>query len=79
MNALFLKDLADKTRRGRRGRVEQGRSGGGLCYGYDIVRETDSNGEPVRGGRSMRPKLKSSGVSSGNSAKAPVPGPLPSA
>jgi len=29
MNALFLKDLADKTRRGLRGRVEQGKSGGG--------------------------------------------------
>ena len=41
MNALFLKDLADKTRRGLRGRVEQGRSGGGLCYGYRIV----ENGE----------------------------------
>lgn len=38
MNALFLKDLADKTRRGLRGRVEAGRSGGGLCYGYDVVR-----------------------------------------
>ena len=34
MNALFLKDLADKTRRGLRGRVELGKSGGGLCYGY---------------------------------------------
>jgi DNA invertase Pin-like site-specific DNA recombinase len=33
MNALFLKDLADKTRRGLRGRVERGKSGGGLCYG----------------------------------------------
>jgi DNA invertase Pin-like site-specific DNA recombinase len=33
MNALFLKDLADKTRRGLRGRVEAGKSGGGLCYG----------------------------------------------
>ena len=31
MNALFLKDLAAKTHRGLRGRVEQGRSGGGLC------------------------------------------------
>jgi len=31
MNALFLKDLADKTRRGLRGRVEAGKSGGGLC------------------------------------------------
>jgi len=33
MNALFLKDLADKTRRGPRGRVEAGKSGGGLWYG----------------------------------------------
>src|SRR5258708_39270300 len=38
MNALFLKDLADKTRRGLRGRVEAGKSGGGLCYGYRFVR-----------------------------------------
>jgi DNA invertase Pin-like site-specific DNA recombinase len=29
MNALFLEDLADKTRRGLRGRVKAGRSGGG--------------------------------------------------
>jgi site-specific DNA recombinase len=36
MNALFLKDLAQKTRRGLQGRVLQGRSGGGLCYGYDL-------------------------------------------
>ena len=28
MNALFLKDLADKTRRGLRGRIEDGKSGG---------------------------------------------------
>lgn len=49
MNALFLKDLADKTRRGLRGRVEQGRSGGGLCYGYTIVRS--QSGE--RGGREI--------------------------
>ena len=38
MNALFLKDLADKTRRGLRGRVEVGKSGGGLCYGYKVTR-----------------------------------------
>ncbi len=31
MNALFLKDLAEKTRRGQRGRVEKGCSGGGLA------------------------------------------------
>jgi len=38
MNALFLKDLADKTRRALRGRVELGKSGGGLCYGYRVRR-----------------------------------------
>ena len=39
MNALFLKDLADKTRRGLKGRVEKGQSGGGLCFGYTVKRE----------------------------------------
>src|SRR6202166_1460155 len=51
MNALFLKDLAAKTHRGLEGRVRQGRSGGGLCYGYDVVREHDALGEPIHGGR----------------------------
>jgi site-specific DNA recombinase len=51
MNALFLKDLADKTRRGLRGRVEAGKAGGGLCYGYDVVKRTDAAGEPIRGER----------------------------
>ena len=51
MNALFLKDLAAKTHRGLRGRVEKGRSGGGLCYGYDVVTTFDAVGEPVRGER----------------------------
>ncbi len=37
MNALFLKDLAQKTHRGLEGRVRQGKSGGGLCYGYKTV------------------------------------------
>ena len=37
MGALYLKQLAEKTRRGLRGRVEQGRSGGGRSYGYSIV------------------------------------------
>ena len=49
MNALFLKDLADKTRRGLRGRI--GKAGGGLCYGYDVVKRSDAAGEPVRGER----------------------------
>ena len=37
MNALFLKDLAIKTRRGLEGRVREGRSGGGISYGYALV------------------------------------------
>ena len=53
MNALFLKDLADKTRRGLRGRVEAGKSGGGKCYGYDVVKKFDANGEAVKGERNI--------------------------
>lgn len=37
MNRLFLVELAKKTRRGLVGRVNAGFSGGGRCYGYDIV------------------------------------------
>ncbi len=55
MNALFLKDLAAKTHRGIRGRVEKGKSGGGLCYGYDVVKHTDAEGEPIRGERTINP------------------------
>lgn len=53
MGALYLKDLADKTRRGLRGRVEEGKSGGGLCFGYDVVKQFDANGEAIRGGRTI--------------------------
>ena len=51
MNALFLKDLAHKTRRGLEGRIRQGKSGGGLCFGYDVVRKVDASGEALRGER----------------------------
>jgi site-specific DNA recombinase len=51
MNALFLKDLAQKTRRGLEGRIRHGKAGGGLCFGYDIVHSVDPAGEPVRGER----------------------------
>lgn len=44
MNQLFLKDLAAKTRRGLRGRVEAGFSGGGNAYGYKVVRRLKSDG-----------------------------------
>jgi DNA invertase Pin-like site-specific DNA recombinase len=51
MNALFLKDLADKTRRGLRGRVELGRSGGGNSYAYDVVRSLRADGTAQAGER----------------------------
>ena len=51
MNALFLKDLAAKTHRGLRGRIENGKSGGGRSYGYDVVKLHDAAGEPIRGER----------------------------
>ena len=53
MGALYLKDLADKTRRGLRGRVENGKSGGGNAYGYDVVKQIGKDGEPVRGDRKI--------------------------
>jgi len=46
MAALFLKDLAQKTRRGQIGRVKEGRITGGKSYGYDIVREGEERGPP---------------------------------
>ncbi len=53
MNALFLRDLADKVRRGLRGRIEDGKSGGGNSYGYDVVKQFVASGEPVRGDRTI--------------------------
>ncbi len=53
MNAMFLKDLADKTRRGLRGRVEKGKSGGGLAYGYKVAKKFNSEGEAIRGDREI--------------------------
>ena len=50
MNAIYLKDLADKTRRGLEGRVRAGRSGGGLCFGYDVTPGDE------RGGRTINPE-----------------------
>ena len=48
MNESYLDDLTLKTRRGMRGRIEGGKSAGGLSYGYRLVpgqlgdREIDS-------------------------------------
>jgi DNA invertase Pin-like site-specific DNA recombinase len=53
MNALFLKDLARKTHRGQRGRIEKGFSAGAVGYGYRMVRRLTSEGELVRGEREI--------------------------
>nr|WP_113866468.1 recombinase family protein [Brenneria salicis]NMN91453.1 DNA invertase Pin-like site-specific DNA recombinase [Brenneria salicis ATCC 15712 = DSM 30166]RBP62697.1 DNA invertase Pin-like site-specific DNA recombinase [Brenneria salicis ATCC 15712 = DSM 30166]RLM30664.1 resolvase [Brenneria salicis ATCC 15712 = DSM 30166] len=54
MNALFIKDLAIKTHRGQRGRVENGKAGSGrAAYGYRVIHQLDANGEPIRGERAI--------------------------
>jgi site-specific DNA recombinase len=54
MNALFLKDLAEKTHRGLRGRIEDGKSAGGLSYGYRVVK-TLNGGTVTTGERKIEP------------------------
>ena len=53
MNALFLKDLAEKIRRGQKGRAIAKRSPGGLPYGYDVIRRFADDGKPESGLRSI--------------------------
>jgi site-specific DNA recombinase len=54
MKALFLKDLAEKTHRGLRGRIEDGKSAGGLCYGYRVVKAFNG-GTVTTGEREIEP------------------------
>ena len=53
MNALFLKDLAAKTHRGIRGRVEAGKVGCGNAYGYKVIRTIDEAGRVSTGEREI--------------------------
>ncbi|MFX3653932.1 MAG: recombinase family protein [Paracoccaceae bacterium] len=53
MNSIFLKDLAAKTRRGQRGRVEAGKIPGGNSYGYRIIRELTEGGGVTTGERAL--------------------------
>jgi site-specific DNA recombinase len=53
MNALFLRDLAAKIKRGQSGRIATGLSAGGLSYGYRVVKKLDERGEPMRGLREI--------------------------
>ena len=56
MNALFLKDLAAKTRRGQRGRVEAGKIPGGNSYGYRMIRRLKEDGSVTTGEREIDSK-----------------------
>lgn len=53
MNALFLKDLSDKTRRGMLAAVMNGSIMGGKIYGYDVVRQLDERGQLIKGARKI--------------------------
>ena len=53
MSALYLKDLAQKTHRGLEGRVRAGRSAGGLCYGYRVIRQFQADGTAPTGMRAI--------------------------
>jgi DNA invertase Pin-like site-specific DNA recombinase len=55
MNALFLKNLAFKVRRGMQGRVLKGKAVSGPSYGYEILKHLDADGEPIRGDRKINP------------------------
>lgn len=59
MNALFLKD--EKTHRRLRGRVEGGKSAGGLCYGYRVVKSL-TGGIATTGGGDARGDRTNEGV-----------------
>ncbi len=54
MSALFLKDLAEKTRRGMLGSIASGKAAGGISYGYKMLRHIDQQGELVRGERQIK-------------------------
>jgi site-specific DNA recombinase len=56
MSALFLKDLALKTHRGLEGRVRAGHSGGGLSFGFHVVRQIGADGLPTTGSMAIAPE-----------------------
>lgn len=51
MNALFVKELGNKIRRGAKGAVSRGRVPGGICYGYEPVPVILDDGTVERGHR----------------------------
>lgn len=55
MGALYLRDLAQKTRRGLEGKVRAGRGVGTTPYCYALVRQVGNSGEFERGLRQIAP------------------------
>jgi len=53
MNAMYLKDLAQKTHRGLKGRALSGKSAGGITYGYRALTRLDASGTLLRGDREI--------------------------
>jgi site-specific DNA recombinase len=51
MNALFVKELGNKIRRGAKGAVSRGRVPGGICYGYEPAPVLLEDGTIERGHR----------------------------
>ncbi len=49
--SLYLKELGKKTHRGLKGRALEGKSAGGLTYGYRAVVRFTGSGEAIRGDR----------------------------
>ncbi len=54
MNAIWMKDLSDKTRRGQVGAIERGRQIGTPAYGYRLANRIE-DGQVVRGLREIDP------------------------
>ncbi|WP_156842860.1 recombinase family protein [Novosphingobium aquimarinum] len=53
MNEMYIDELSLKTHRGLEGRVLQGKSGGGISYGYSMMRDVDAGGDRMRGERAI--------------------------
>ncbi len=49
MASIYLRDLAQKVHRGLEGRVQAGRSAGGVSYGYRVKRALHADGTRVTG------------------------------
>ena len=55
MSVLFLRNLAEKTHRGLEGRIKEGKSAGGISYGYRLDRQPLPDGTHTTGDRVIDP------------------------